>query len=122
PHQKTWWTDSWLDWFWAACEKHALPVGLLASGESMAAVERIAKRHPRLKLHIDHIGRWFGGSGIQDDAAYADLPNMLALARLPNVGVKLSGAPSTSSQPYPYPNIHGYLRQIVEAFGPDRCF
>ena len=47
---------------------------------------------------------------------------MLALARLPNVGVKLSGAPSTSSQPYPHRNIHGYLRQIVEAFGPDRCF
>ena len=47
---------------------------------------------------------------------------MLALAKLPNVAVKLSGAPSTSSQAYPYANIHGYLRQIVESFGPERCF
>ena len=23
---------------------------------------------------------------------------------------------------YPYRNIHGYLRQIFDAFGPDRCF
>ena len=43
---------------------------------------------------------------------------MLALAKYPNVAVKLSGAPSYSSQPYPYRNIHGYLRQIFEAFGP----
>ena len=47
---------------------------------------------------------------------------MLALARFPNVAVKMSGAPSYSSQPYPYKNIHGYLRQIFEAFGPERSF
>ena len=32
PHQKSWWTDGSLDWFWAACEKSGLPVGLLAGG------------------------------------------------------------------------------------------
>ena len=47
---------------------------------------------------------------------------MLALAKLPNVAVKLSGAPSTSSEAYPYRNIHKYLQQIIETFGPDRCF
>jgi predicted TIM-barrel fold metal-dependent hydrolase len=39
-----------------------------------------------------------------------------------NVAVKLSGAPSYSSHPYPYRNIHPYLRQIFDAFGPQRCF
>lgn len=122
PHQKAWWTDGSLDWFWAACEQANLPIGLLASGSHMAALAKIATRHPRLKLHIDHIGRGGGASKVQDDAAYADLPDMLALAKFPNVAVKLSGAPSTSSAPYPYKNIHGYLRQIVEAFGPERSF
>jgi predicted TIM-barrel fold metal-dependent hydrolase len=122
PHQKTWWTDGSLDWFWAACEKENLRVGLLANGKNIAAFGNIAKRYPRLKMHIDHIGRGGGGGGVKDDAVFADLPNMLALAKLPNVAVKLSGAPSYSSDPYPYRNIHGYLRQIVEAFGPDRCF
>jgi len=122
PHEKGWWTDGSLDWFWAACEKARLPVGLLASGDNIKVLGKIAERHPGLKLHIDHIGRGGGRSRAKDDAAFADLGDMLALARLRNVAVKLSGAPSCSSQPYPYRNIHGYLRQIVEAFGPERSF
>ena len=121
PEQQAWWTDGSLDWFWTACEKAALPVGLLAGGH-MSAFRTIAERHPGLKLHIDHLGRVGGGRGGTDDAAFADLPEMLALAKLPNVAVKMSGAPSYSSQPYPYRNIHGYLHQIFDAFGPDRCF
>ena len=45
PHQKAWWTDGSLDWFWAASEKAGLPVGLLAGG-NMAALAKIAERHP----------------------------------------------------------------------------
>src|SRR2546430_3812768 len=45
---------------------------------------------------------------------------LLALAKHPNVAVKATGAPSYSSEPYPYRNIHGYLRQIYDAFGPER--
>src|SRR6266852_3891148 len=121
PHQKAWWTDGSLDWFWDACEKEGLPVGLLAGG-NMAALAKIAARYPRLKLHIDHLGRSGGGSGVTDAAAFADLKDTLALARCSNVAIKMSGAPSYSSQPYPYKNIHGYLKQIFDAFGPDRSF
>ena len=121
PHQKAWWTDGSLDWFWKSCETAGLPVGLLAGGQ-MPALAKIAERHPRLKLHIDHLGRHGGGTGVTDDAAFADLKDTLAMAKYPNVAIKMSGAPSYSSQPYPYKNIHGYLRQIFEAFGPDRSF
>jgi predicted TIM-barrel fold metal-dependent hydrolase len=121
PHQQSWWTDGSLDWFWSTCEQEGLPVGLLAGGH-MADLGRIAARHPGLKLHIDHCGRGGGAGAGTDDAAFADLGDMLALARYPNVGVKLSGAPSYSSQPYPYRNIHPYLQQIFNAFGPQRCF
>ena len=38
------------------------------------------------------------------------------------MAVKATGAPSYSSEPYPYRNIHGYLRQIYDAFGPERTF
>jgi predicted TIM-barrel fold metal-dependent hydrolase len=122
PHEKSWWTDGSLDWFWAACEKHDLRVGLLAAGPNMATLGSIAERHPGLKLHIDHIGRGGGGHGLKDDAVFADLASMLALAKHPNVAVKLSGAPSYSSAPYPYRNIHGHLRSIISAFGANRCF
>ena len=122
PHQKTWWTDGSLDWFWKSCEREQLNVGLLASGPTIRVFGQIAERHPGLRMHIDHIGRGGGRADKKDDDAYADLSEMLALARLPNVAVKLSGAPSTSSHPYPYRNIHGYLQQIIHSFEPDRCF
>ncbi len=121
PHQQRWWTDGSLDWFWAACEQAGLPIGLLAGGH-MADLGTIAARHPGLKLHIDHYGRGGGGGGGTDEAAFANLGEMLTLATYPNVAVKLSGAPSYSSHPYPYRNIHPYLRQIFDAFGPQRCF
>jgi predicted TIM-barrel fold metal-dependent hydrolase len=121
PHQQSWWNDSSLDWFWAAAEKEGLPIGLLAGGH-MADLGRIAERHPGLKLHIDHHGRGGGGGAGTDDAAFANLGEMLGLAKYPNVAVKLSGAPSYSSEPYPYRNIHKYIRQIYDTFGPRRCF
>src|SRR6476646_10583025 len=88
----------------------------------MTEVGVSAARHPGLKLHIDHCGRRGGAGGSKDAAAFNDLGDMLALAKHPNVAVKLSGAPSYSNQPYPYRNIHTYLHQIFDAFGPRRCF
>ncbi|TMQ19958.1 MAG: amidohydrolase [Candidatus Rokuibacteriota bacterium] len=117
-HQKTWPTDGTIDWLWPAAERAGLPVALLAAG-FLPTVAQVAERHPRLKLIIDHLGR---PSGTKDDAAWSSLPEMLALAKLPNVAIKATGAPSYSSEPYPSRNIHGYLRQIYDAFGPERMF
>jgi len=121
PHQQRWWTDGSLYWFWAACEQAELPIGLLGGGH-IADLGTIAARRRGLTLHIAHCGRGGGGGGGTDEAAFANLGEMLALATYPNVAVKLSGAPSYSSHPYPYRNIHPYLRQIFDAFGPQRCF
>jgi predicted TIM-barrel fold metal-dependent hydrolase len=118
PHQRSWPTDGTLDWLWPAAERAGLPVALHAH-PFMPTVGHVAERHPRLKLIVDHLGR---ASGVKDDAAWESLPEMLALARYPNVAVKATGAPSYSSQPYPYRNIHDPLRRIYDAFGPARLF
>lgn len=122
PEQKAWWTDGTLDWLWPACEKAGLVVGLLAAGPNIAVVGRIAERHPGLRLHIDHMGCGGGAGAGKDAAAFANIREMEKVAKYPNVGVKLSGAPSLSTDPWPYRNIHDYIRQVFEAFGPDRCF
>jgi predicted TIM-barrel fold metal-dependent hydrolase len=118
PHQRTWPTDGTMDWLWPAAERAGLPIALLAA-TYLPTVGRIAERHPGLKLIVDHLGR---PSGTKDDAAWANLPEMLALARHPNVAIKATGAPSYSSAPYPYRNIHDHLRRIHDAFGPERMF
>ena len=50
------------------------------------------------------------------------LPQLLALAKHPNVAVKATGAPGYSSEAYPFAVMHTYLRQIYDAFGPQRMF
>jgi predicted TIM-barrel fold metal-dependent hydrolase len=118
PQQRAWWTDGTLDWLWPAAERAHIPIALLA-GEFLAVVAEVAERYPDLKLAIDHLGRT---GRVQDEPAFANLAELLALAKYPNVAVKATGAPSYSSQPYPYRNIWPYLRQIYAAFGPERMF
>jgi predicted TIM-barrel fold metal-dependent hydrolase len=118
PHQRGWWTDGTMDWLWPAAEHAGLPVALLAA-DFLPIVGQVAERHPRLKLLVDHLGR---AGRVQDEAAFANLADLVALARYPNVAVKATGAPSYSSEPYPYRNIHPYLHQLYDAFGPERMF
>jgi predicted TIM-barrel fold metal-dependent hydrolase len=118
PNQRTWMTDGTVDWLWPAAERAGIPIGL-AAGNFLPRVGDIAARHPGLKLHIDHYGRAAGG---KDDAAFANIAELLSLAKHPNVAVKASGGPSYSSAPYPYRNIETYIRQVYDAFGPERMF
>ena len=118
PHMATWPTDGTVDWLWPAAERAGVPVALLAH-TFMPKVGEVAAKHPDLKLIVDHLGR---PSNTTDDAAWTSLPEMLALAKHPNVAIKATGAPSYSSQAYPYRNIHDHLRRIFDAFGPSRMF
>ncbi|HET7875106.1 MAG TPA: amidohydrolase family protein [Methylomirabilota bacterium] len=116
--QRPWLTDGTADWLWPAAERHGLPVMIFVPG-SLPQVGPIAERHPGLRLVIDHLALRMEA---KDDAAFADLPDLLALARYPNVAVKASAMPCYSSEPYPYRGIHKYLRQVFDAFGPRRMF
>lgn len=117
-NQKTWPFDGTLDWLWPVAAQEGLPVGLLAH-TFLPEVAKIAERHPGVRLLIDHMGV---APTARDEEAFKTLPDLLALATFPNVAVKVSGAPSNSSAPYPYRNIHDNLHRIVDAFGPQRCF
>lgn len=116
--QENWLTDGTMDWLWPAAELAKLPVGLLVPNR-LKIVGKIAEKHPNLKLLIDHMAR---PRGSKDDAGFADLDDLLAIAKYPNVAVKATGAPSYSSETYPYRNIHKYLEQIFDKFGPERMF
>src|SRR3712207_8043118 len=90
--------------------------------DSLQQIGQIAERHPGLRLTIDHLGGRGGNTTLKDAAAMVHIPELLTLARHPNVAVKATGAPSYSSGPYPFASIHPYLRQIFNAFGPERTF
>jgi predicted TIM-barrel fold metal-dependent hydrolase len=118
---RRWIEDGTLDWLWAAAERAGVPIAMLAT-DSLAAIGRIAERHPGLRLTIDHLGGRGGTTTLKDAAAMTHLPALLALAKYPNVAVKATGAPGYSSQEYPFPTMQTFVRQIYDAFGPHRVF
>ena len=118
---RQWVADGTLDWLWAAAEEHNVPISALAT-DSLADFGRIAERHPGLRITIDHLGGRGGLTTLKDAEAMTHIPKLLALAKLPNVAVKATGAPGYSSEAYPFPAMHTYLEQIFDAFGPSRMF
>lgn len=103
------------DW-WLIAEETGLVVALLIPG-ALGEIDRIATRHPGLKLIVDHLGVPRGASG---PAAFDHLPQLLALASHPNVYVKAVGVGDYALDPYPFRSLDGTLRQVVEAFGAER--
>jgi predicted TIM-barrel fold metal-dependent hydrolase len=118
PHMKTWPTDGTMDWLWPAAEKAGVPVALLAA-DFLPLVGRIAERHPGLKLIVDHMGAVRGNKG---DAAFTHMPELVALARHPNIAVKATGGPGYAGDGYPFRSLDKHYRAIYDAFGPQRMF
>ncbi|MCC7425305.1 MAG: amidohydrolase family protein [Alphaproteobacteria bacterium] len=105
------------EWFWDICERDGIPLMCFIFG-NLKRLDQIAQKHPGLKAVVDHAGR--NPRGAKDEAAWADLPELLALARHPNISVKVSSLPCFTTQAYPYPNLHGPIKAIYDAFGPQR--
>ena len=80
-------------------------------------VADIARRHPELKLIVDHLGVPRGSSG---PAAFDHLPSLLALGAHPNVHVKATGVGDYALDPYPFRSLEATLRRVFDAFGPER--
>jgi len=110
--------DGSLDWLWPAVEAEGLPIAMLG-GLFLKKFREIAEHHPRLKMIVDHCGLNRHG---RDAEAFIHLDELLALAKLPNVAVKATGAPHYSTEAYPFRNIQDGLHRIFDAFGPKRFF
>ncbi len=113
----------WVDagsghWLWSSAEAAGVPITLAPRG-NYGFLEEIAERYPDLRLSIDHMG---ANSAKKDGDAFIHLEQLLQLATYPNIAVKTSGLPCVSSSPYPFESVHGYLRQVYDAFGPKRMF
>jgi predicted TIM-barrel fold metal-dependent hydrolase len=117
PDSRPLFQDSAYEWFWSRCEEINLPL-MCYMPRGVALLEPIARRHPALRIVVDHAGRDAGGP--KDEAAWHDMSELLALAKAPNVAVKVSSLPSFSTQPFPFPNLHPHIKAIHDAFGAQR--
>lgn len=107
-----------LNWFWTAASAAGVPVMVYAPGLA-GPLGTVVRQHPELRLVLDHLALPVGPTGPE---AFADLSELLALARFPRVAVKASALPCHSRQRFPFADVHEPLRQVFDAFGPRRLF
>ena len=116
--EATWLFDGTADWYWPLAEELGVHTMIHAAKFSPQVAE-IAEKFPNLKLILDHMGV---PGGTKDDNCRPYVAGTVALARYPNISVKLSSLPAKTTEPYPYKNLQEYVRDLVKAFGPERCF
>ena len=108
-----------IDWIWAAAERAGLPLTVYLPNTLMPLLDKVAQKHPALRIVINHFGL---AGGHRDLAAFEDFDRLLALKVHPNVALKASCLPFYSTERYPYPNLHPFIRRAFDAYGPRRLF
>ena len=97
-----------------------IPINVMCSGK-LPLLGELARRNPNTQIVIDHVGLVQPFVPPAPPQPFADLDNVLSLAALDNVAIKISGAGTLSHQPFPYPDIWEPLGKVFSAYGLDRC-
>ena len=111
-------TEGHLDWLWPEAEKADVPIMTMAQHSDLHLLDRVAERYPGLTLTIDHLGLTKG----KDEEAFREFDKLLALARRPNIAVKVTCLPHYTADAYPFRWLHPYIRRVYDVFGPKRMF
>lgn len=112
-------TDGSTDWLWPAAERAGVPIMFLTAG-TLPLFGTIAERHPQLTLIIDHMG--ISSQVVAQKKVAEAVDAAAALAKYPNVSIKLSAAPAYSSEPYPFSDMNGHIKRLFDAYGPQRSY
>ena len=102
---------------WCAVSDLGLTVDVNAAHEEYAAVEARVRAFPQTRFFLDHCGYVSSALAPSENTTAP----VRALARYENVYIKLTFLPLASRQAYPFTDVHWMVRELVDAFGPDRC-
>src|SRR5262249_54236994 len=91
----------------------------LIDPDGFPEVDRMCRRFPETRVIIDHLGRIGAGpdGAIRDD----DVEALCALARHPNIFVKVGAFYALGKKIPPYLDLGPLIRRVVGAFGARRC-
>jgi predicted TIM-barrel fold metal-dependent hydrolase len=112
-------TEGHADWFWPVAERFGLPVMFFAPG-NIPKFAAVAERHPGLPMIIDHMS--LNQDIAQEGKISQAIDAVVALAKYPNVSVKVSSAPTFSHEGYPWRDVADAIKRCFDAYGPQRCY
>jgi predicted TIM-barrel fold metal-dependent hydrolase len=107
--------DTWP--LWEAIAETGTIVCVLHAGPDLERLPAALERFPSVRVVVDHLNNPDPGRGLDQPAFRA----LLALARWPQVHVKLSGFHHWCGERYPYRDGMPFVEAAVRAFGADRC-
>ncbi len=102
-----------MDRIWKRTAALQVPMCILCPVSRLDDVGKVIERHPNVDVCIDHMAE----CPIDQPPA---LKKLLALARYPRVYVKISHLWRLSQEKYPYFDTHDQVKQLYDAFGPQR--
>jgi L-fuconolactonase len=100
--------------------RQSMSVNLHIAGRLDQGIELI-RRNPDTQIVVDHLGLVQPHVPPKPAAPWAELPQVLTLAKLPHVAIKITGACTLSLEPFPYNDIWDPVCRMIDAFGIDRC-
>jgi predicted TIM-barrel fold metal-dependent hydrolase len=93
-----------------------LAICLLMNPESLAALDRQCQKFPETPIVIDHLARIGAGNVIRE----TDIKALCALAKYPEVRVKVSAFYALGKAKPPHLDLAPLVQRVYEAFGPER--
>ncbi len=105
-----------------ACQDQGLVVSIMVFHPLPELLVKVLERYEGIRFVVGHLGLGFAPPvlGTLPENPFENLPAVLDLARLGNVYMNLTGAPSLSHELFPFHDIWDAIRRVVDAYGPDR--
>jgi L-fuconolactonase len=84
--------------------------------QQLSMVAELAETYPDVSIVVDHMA-WPDETTAPDESPWTDFQRVAAHG---NTYVKVSSLPRSATTEWPYPDLHGYVRNLTEWFGPER--
>jgi len=111
-----WILDDALEPVWEMAADLDTAVFVFPKAEQLSMVADLANAHPGVQLVVDHMA--FPDE--MTDPHERPWTDFETLSEHNNVAVKVSSLPRSAEGEWPYRDMHGYVRNLVEWFGPER--
>lgn len=115
------WRDSaGMKAMWAQGADANLAMCLLADPDALGPIGAMIERFPRTPVVIDHFARIGMKGGLDTPESRRDLEALLALAKHPQVNVKVSAYYALGAKKPPYDDLAPMIRRLRDAYGAAR--
>ncbi len=115
--KQDWLKGAGMESMWRCAAETGQAICCLMDPPDLPSLDSMCTRHPKTPVVVDHFAR----IGVDGTIRQPDINNLCKLARHRHTHVKLSAYYALGAKKAPYLDLLPMIRQVLDAFGPDRC-